>query len=98
MAYQVRVFDGYVLEASTAPDFSGVLRSSVTSSSTTASLTTESLDANTTYYLRVGSLLDESSNNYGTTLSTSTLSKPASGSAFEAVFRTSATVSWLPLH
>ncbi|MFC1680136.1 hypothetical protein ACFL2T_08015, partial [Elusimicrobiota bacterium] len=48
--------EGYVLDASTAPDFSGTLRSSGTQVTDLLTLTVENLGPNTTYYLRAGAV------------------------------------------
>jgi len=50
---------GYEVDASTASNFTGVIKSTVTTDGTRSSLavdSTTSLSANTTYYLKVGSL------------------------------------------
>jgi hypothetical protein len=56
--------EGYTLEASTSPDFTGVIKSSFTSLVPVSTLTVTGLTANTTYYLRVGSLNWASAANY----------------------------------
>ncbi|HBL15462.1 MAG TPA: hypothetical protein DD417_01505, partial [Elusimicrobia bacterium] len=92
----VVAWNGYSLEASTAADFSGGLPFALAGSSAASSLSVESLDANTTYYLRVGSRLKQSDTNYSVSLTTSTLAKKVSGTDVKDVFRTSATITWVP--
>ena len=67
--------EGYELDASTAPDFSGVLFSSVTTNISLSTLTV-ALNANTTYYFRVGSLNLAGTPNYESLGSTVTLTLP----------------------
>jgi len=78
---------GYEVDASTAPDFSGVIKSTITTDSTRSSLavdSTTSLSANTTYYLKVGSLYTGGGTNYayttppGTSTLASMISAPRS--------------------
>ncbi|MDE2292727.1 MAG: fibronectin type III domain-containing protein, partial [Elusimicrobia bacterium] len=94
--------EGYILQASTAPDFTGAVTSSVTASVSASTLTLSSpaLDRNTTYYFRVASLNDAAAAGPYTDLgSTATLPQaPATLSApFLDVFPTSATVAWAAL-
>jgi subtilisin family serine protease len=63
---------GYSLEASTAVDFSGTVRSSITALSTLGSLTVAGLDALTTYYLRLGPLNELGAANFSNVGSTFT--------------------------
>ena len=58
---QVGAQDGYVVEASTASDFTAV-RTSVTPNGLAGALSVLSLDPNTTYYLRVGSIVNGATN------------------------------------
>ncbi|TPW19473.1 MAG: cell wall surface anchor family protein, partial [Elusimicrobia bacterium] len=87
---------GYLLEASTAANFSGTLFSSATPSGTATSLTVFALDPDTTYYLRVAAQWDGGPA-YAPSLSSSTLANLVGGTAFTEVFFTSATASWTPL-
>ena len=64
---------GYLLEASTAPDFTGVLSSSLTENTALSALTLPSLYPETTYYLRLGALNWALSPNYISLSSTATL-------------------------
>ncbi len=64
---------GYTLEASTSPDFSGIVNSSSTYNSSLGSLTVSGLVPNTTYYLRVGSLNKIGERNFNSAPSTVTL-------------------------
>lgn len=65
---------GYVLEASTAPDFTAPIYSSSTVSAGPFSLSVQSLALNTTYYLRVGAVRGGTTSYALTTpISTSTL-------------------------
>ncbi|MEK7382118.1 MAG: hypothetical protein AAB262_02415, partial [Elusimicrobiota bacterium] len=68
---------GYVLQASTAPDFTGTVRSSTTLSVSLSTLTVSNLLGDTTYYLRVGSLNGDAVANYAPSVSTMTLPLPA---------------------
>jgi hypothetical protein len=86
--------NGYILEASTAADFTGPLSVDTKASSTTVTGIPSGLDANTTYYFQVGSRLAESDNHYSTSVASSTLAKLLIGVEFQAVERTSATLSW----
>lgn len=87
--------DGYVLEASTASDFTGTLHSSVTARVDLSALTVmePALDTNTTYYLGAGALYGNTTA-YSETLSTSTLANPILNSQFYGVYETSVTVIW----
>ncbi|MFA6004025.1 MAG: LamG-like jellyroll fold domain-containing protein, partial [Elusimicrobiota bacterium] len=68
-----RSAQGYVLEASTAADFTGAIFSSATAVMAQSTLTVSGLDANTTYYFRTGSLNPSGSSNFISLASTSTL-------------------------
>ncbi|MFH1619821.1 MAG: fibronectin type III domain-containing protein, partial [bacterium] len=59
---QVDPNDGSIVEASTASDFTGIIKSSYTPNTSLTALTVEELALNTTYYLRVGTLLAASTN------------------------------------
>ncbi|MGQ0644390.1 MAG: kelch repeat-containing protein [Elusimicrobiota bacterium] len=65
--------EGYLLQASTAADFNLIAASSQTASASRSTLTVSGLAANTTYYLRVGSLNWLSAANYAAEVSTRTL-------------------------
>ncbi|TBR22989.1 hypothetical protein EPO15_06845, partial [bacterium] len=68
---------GYRLEASTAADFSGTLRSSQTPVVALSTLTVFSLDVDATYYFRVGALNIAALPNFGASVSSVTrLSDP----------------------
>jgi hypothetical protein len=56
VAYGLSGAVSYIVQASTASDFSGTLISSVTTSATVASLAPQGLSLNTTYYLRAGAI------------------------------------------
>ncbi|MBU2574932.1 MAG: hypothetical protein KKH28_12730, partial [Elusimicrobia bacterium] len=90
--------EGYKLQASTAPDFTGVVYSSVTSSVNVSTLTLEALGTNTTYYFRAGSLNWYEEPNYILAGSTCTLKPPPGASPFDpeisAVFMSSMTMTW----
>ncbi|MBI2384861.1 MAG: right-handed parallel beta-helix repeat-containing protein, partial [Elusimicrobia bacterium] len=88
--------DGYVVEASTMADFSGVLYASATLSQAVR-LAPQSLDPNTTYFLRTGALWGSATVYAQTALSTATLTKLASGSTVYRIDVTSMIVNWLPL-
>ncbi|MFI5348659.1 MAG: right-handed parallel beta-helix repeat-containing protein [Elusimicrobiota bacterium] len=85
---------GYVVQASTIGDFSGVLFSSVSATGATV-LAPQGLDPDTTYYLRAGSLWGETTVYALTMLSTSTLALPVSGTAVTQVYGTSVAVNWI---
>ena len=91
--------NGYELDASTAPDFSGTLFSSSTTNSAVNSLTTPaSLSPNTTYYMRLGNIVG-SATSYVNVIpaSTSTLANVVTGSRIYQTFSTSVTVNWVAL-
>jgi hypothetical protein len=94
--YGVVNADGYVVEASTMADFSGVLFASATLAQA-AQLAPQSLDPNTTYFLRTGALWGGATMYSQTTLSTATLTKLASGATVYQIHVTSMIVNWLPL-
>ncbi len=70
--------EGYLLETSTAPDFTGVVTSSLTENIQLSSLVLPGLYPETTYYLRLGALNWVLSPNYISLSSTVTLSIPQS--------------------
>jgi len=81
-------YSGYSLEASTANDFTGTLITSTTPNGSLTGLTFNANDlvANTTYYLRVGSLWNGTTAYADTTpASTSTLASLLSGSSLRRI-------------
>ncbi len=74
--------ESYLLEASTAPAFSGTLFSSATSNIGLDKLTIAGLSPNTSYYFRAGTVNLEGSVNYAATPATSTMANPPVESAF----------------
>jgi hypothetical protein len=86
---------GYLAEASTASNFTGTLYSSSTTDGQAAFLSITGLDANTTYYSRVGSLWTAETK-YSSVLSTPTLAAQPQGSFYQSIFITSATLTWTP--
>ncbi|MDE2143812.1 MAG: fibronectin type III domain-containing protein, partial [Elusimicrobia bacterium] len=68
--------EGYLLQASTAADFSGTILSSSTASPAASTLTVTGLFSNTTYYFRVGALNWSGAANYAALGSTLTLISP----------------------
>lgn len=89
----------YVVDASTASDFTGLLFSSTTAAGTgTQTLAPQGLWANSTYYVRVGAVYGGFATYAGATPSTSTLASPVVNSnAAAGVWLTSMTVNWTPL-
>ncbi|MBI3297828.1 MAG: fibronectin type III domain-containing protein [Elusimicrobia bacterium] len=87
---------GYRLEASTAADFSGTVRSSATPTVTLSTLTVENLDPGTTYHFRAGALNLVLAPNYGPSVSTVTrLTGPAPAApALTAVSSLTLTAQW----
>ncbi|MFC1679225.1 FG-GAP-like repeat-containing protein, partial [Elusimicrobiota bacterium] len=92
-------YDGYVLEASTAADFSGSAdKSSSTTVTDLLTLAVEGLAVNTTYYLRAGAVWGGATSYALTTpASTSTLATLVTGTQVHEVFMTSATINWVEL-
>lgn len=89
--------EGYVLEASTASDFTGDVASSTTYAGAASTLAVSGLDRNTTYYFRAASLNWQSVKSSYTALgSISTLALPPSVIAppFLEVWFDSATLQW----
>lgn len=86
---------GYSAEASTGASFTPIARSSVTTDVALSTLTIQSLMANATYYLRVGSLYDDTTA-YANTVPASTITVAAvpTGGAFDNVSPSSITASW----
>ena len=68
--------DSYRLEASTAPDFRGVLLSSSSLEISAARLTVQGLAPNTTYYLRAAAFNAGGTANYSVAAPTATLANP----------------------
>ena len=78
--------NGYVVDASTASDFSGTLYSSSTSDTLLFVLSPQNLIPNTTFYLRAGSLLGQSTAYTNTVpFSTSTLIATPTGIVFDEI-------------
>ena len=88
---------GYLLEASTASAFTGIVLSSSSSGLQVSTLTVGGLLQNTTYYFRAGSLNWNKVLTYAVAAPTSTLSDPVTGAQIAGVFMSSVAVSWLPL-
>ena len=86
---------GYELIASTDSLFYGTVRSSATINGDLGQLTISSLLPNTTYFLKVGSILGATTS-FAAVASTSTLSENATGFDFQGIFFTSVTVTWVP--
>ncbi|OGR75264.1 MAG: hypothetical protein A2X32_08080 [Elusimicrobia bacterium GWC2_64_44] len=87
---------GYLVQASTAANFTGTLFSSQTLRELSAlTLTAPQLSSNTVYNIRVGSLWG-SATNYATALTTATLANIAVNPRIYGVFVTSVTANWLP--
>jgi len=74
--------EGYLVDASTAPDFTGLVLSSATASPTLGSLTVQNLFADATYYFRVGSLNWNGAANYVSAGSTKTQTETESPAIF----------------
>ncbi|MBI5622324.1 MAG: hypothetical protein HY924_00955, partial [Elusimicrobia bacterium] len=90
---------GYVLEASTAADFTGDLVSSATFNAALSTLTVPNvpgLSLNTTYFYRVGALNWAGATNYALLGATATLANfpQAAAPTFLSVFETSVTAQW----
>jgi hypothetical protein len=87
---------GYVVEASTASNFTGLISSSKTANGTATTLTVyeTALSTNTRYYLRVGSLWNSGTTSYATIASTATLAAPPGTPATFLESAGSITVSW----
>ncbi|MFI5360913.1 MAG: right-handed parallel beta-helix repeat-containing protein, partial [Elusimicrobiota bacterium] len=88
--------NAYVVQASSAADFSGVLFSSDTTTGTTL-LAPQGLNSNTTYYLRVGALWSGATVYSGTILTATTLAPLVTGAQVTAVYASSVTASWTTL-
>ncbi len=88
---------GYLLEASTAPDFTGLVISSPSSGLQSPALTVENLLSNTTYYFRAAALNWNGVPDYAAAVAAPTLPDPVTGAAIAGVFPSSVAVSWTPL-
>jgi len=86
--------EGYLLWASQNADFSGTIRTSSTTDSDVDALTVEGLDANTTYYFRVGSLNHNGAAHFGAGVSSATLTDQVLGAEFKLLHETSGTLTW----
>src|SRR5262249_40295126 len=100
VAWSTAPSNGYMVDASTASDFTGTLFSTATTINSVGSLVVGSvapLAANTTYYLRVGALYGATTF-YATTvpISTSTLTSYLTGAQFAGVSSFTVTANWLP--
>jgi len=67
---------GYILQASTASNFSGTVHVASTTNLSNSTLTVVSLSANSTYYFRAGSINQKGATNYAAVIATSTLANP----------------------
>jgi len=91
----VNSLDGYIVQASTANNFTGTLVSSITTDGTSTSLSPQSLIPNTTYFVRVGSLWNGATTYALTTpISTSTWVDLLTNSQIYTVSYTSVTLNW----
>ncbi len=91
---------GYLLQASTASNFTGTIYSSATPNAVLSTLTVSGLRANTTYYFQVAGLNWNSVPSFTVWGgSTATLASPPSrlASDYIAVYYTSATLQWAAL-
>lgn len=87
---------GYILDASTAANFTGTVISSVTDNSAQASLRLDGLTGYTTYYLRLGTLNENSAANYvsaGSTFTNTSLVSPGAA-AFTNLGTDSIQANW----
>ncbi|MCX5786275.1 MAG: fibronectin type III domain-containing protein [Elusimicrobia bacterium] len=89
--------EGYIVEASTASNFSGVVYSSFSLQPSAFSLSVPALFPDTTYFFRAGSLNWAGTVNFAAALSSSTYSvQPGSSTEnFANIAATSITVKWL---
>ncbi|MFH1724773.1 MAG: fibronectin type III domain-containing protein [Elusimicrobiota bacterium] len=86
---------GYILEASTDPDFSGLVISSSTPDPHSVTLALSGLIPDTTYLIRVGALNHAGAASYSPALTFVTLASPVGDSSME-VFVSSALARWTP--
>jgi hypothetical protein len=87
--------DGYSADAFRDPGFTIPAGSSVTVNGAATGLALQGLTANTTYYLRVGSLYDDATNYAFTTpVATATLPAVPTSGVFSSVFPSSFTATW----
>ncbi|MFC1679517.1 fibronectin type III domain-containing protein, partial [Elusimicrobiota bacterium] len=96
-APQTERSEGYQLEASTAADFSGVVKSSTTNSVYVSTLVVTGLDPGTTYFFRSGSLNWIKQPNYTYLASSSTLANDPGTTTptYDEVDISSMTIQWL---
>ncbi len=89
---------GYVVQASTASDYSGAVFSSATSNSSLTQLAVQGLNGSTTYFLRLGTTYS-GGNTYvnATPSAVDTFAVPAVGGKVYAVWPTSITLNWVAL-
>ena len=89
---------GYVVDASTMPNFSGQIVSSATASLSLNTLAPQGLYPNTTYYMRAGALWSQSTfYAYTTPRSTSTLALPPLNAMIVGVTTVTITANWTAL-
>ena len=99
VTYGTATGNGYSLEASTMSDFSGTVISSVTPNASVSTMTfnTAQLAPNTTYFVRIGNIVSNSTNYALTTpVSTSTLANMVSGAQTATIGYSNISVNWLP--
>ncbi|HAF95606.1 MAG TPA: hypothetical protein DCG50_06125, partial [Elusimicrobia bacterium] len=93
---QVGSENGYVLQASTASNFTGTISSSQTTSGTSTGLTVFSpaLTGNTTYTIRAGSLWNNGTTSYAAVLTTCTLANAPAFDSFTGMSTGSVKLNW----
>jgi len=85
---------GYVVEASTKSDFFPIFSTTETTNGAATSLTVLSLNANTTYYLQVGSRWTDGTTSYASALTKATLANVPLTPSFTDIFTSSITATW----
>lgn len=85
---------GYLLEASRSPSFASVEFSSASSLIGTSTLTLTGLAANTSYYLRLGTLAPDGGANYTFLVSTPTRADPPAQQAYTGMSTATIRVNW----
>lgn len=86
--------EGYLLSVSTDPFFTAAVHSAQTADSAASAMSVAGLDNNTTYYCRLGTLNWSAQPDNTDTVSFATLTAPPSGFKLDAVYVSSAAVSW----